>query len=237
MPRISFIFLILFVACEKDSHVPEELISAFKYLDNNMSSTDLSKLQSKDDKGFPPFYHKLDIQDEIQTKLSENDPTWQLINTYFDSLGINTNTDKYGLVINSYQDYLNEIDIDIREEIDLVTSYWSPILSCDSIQLKRAKHYVNQIETNDTITIQMPVDEHENAVDYFCPNIDWTFIKEHDLELQVVIREKVITDKNDINFFKAEVIFMSDDAITVLSQEIKKGDFIKIPTKTAWKLN
>lgn len=233
--RFTFVFL-LFCACQKASKAPVELTTAFEYLEKTMSDDDISELQSKEDKGFPPYYHELDIQGRLQSELIKNDHNWQLVNAYFDSHGIEKTTDKSGLIINMYQNYIANIDIDINDEIRIVDHYITPIMSCDSIQKKQAKHYLNHIRVNDIITVQMPVDEHENAIDYFCPNIDWTFISERDLELQVSVKNKIIDDALDLCHFEVKVLNMSNTFISILSEEIIEGDIIQIPVLTAWKL-
>ncbi len=199
-----------------------------------MNTNDITKLKLEVDKGFPPFYHKLEIQEDIESKLSKNDGKWETVNVYLDSLGVNGTTDKYGLIINMYQNYLNDVDINITEEINIMTSYWSPIHSCDAIQNQQATHNFQNIEINDTISVQLPIDEHENAVDYFCPDIDWTYQNNHDLEIEVIIKEKINT--NNQNYFNAEIVFMSNEYATIRASEFSTGDMIKIPLKTAWKL-
>lgn len=234
--RLYFVFIVFCCACEKSSEVPVALIPVFEYLDNNMSEADISELQLKEDKGYPPYYHELTIQDELQSLLRENKTKWAKVNSYFNAHDINDLTDKYGVIINMYQNYLNHIDIEITDEIEIIESYYTPILSCNSVLQEQAENYFNLFQVNDTISVQMPVDEHENAVDYVCPNIDWTFIEGHDLKLQVVIREKLNKGNIDLNAFKAEVLYMSNDFTSILSKEIIEGEHIIIHAKTAWKL-
>lgn len=235
--RLSFLFLVLCIACKKAPHVPVELVSAFDYIDETISSTDISKLESKEDKGFPPYYHDLKIQEKLQKELKDNGSHWKHVNRYFDSLGVQNNSDKAGLILNMYQLYLNEIDIQIKDEIKIVDAYRSPILTCDSIQQEQARDYLTRFNVNDVIIVKMPVDEHENAIDYSCPDNDWNYIEGHDLQLKVLLTEKMEKSNLKHCYFEVKIIEMSNPFVTILSEELIIGDTLKIPILTAWKLN
>lgn len=230
------IIFLVFASCTKPSYVPRDLTQSFEYLDANLSNEDISELKSKTEKGQPPYYHELEIQQTIKNKLSENTNTWETTNHFFDSLDIYNVNDKSGLIINMYTDYLNNIDINIDKEISIVESYRLPIALCQLKLDKKASTYYNMFQINDEIIIQIPVDEHENGVAYSCPQIDWKFIRNTDLELIAVITEKRNFKTLSSSYFKVKISSKSHKFTTILSEELFKGDELKVPYYTTWKL-
>ncbi|MDG5491389.1 hypothetical protein [Psychroserpens sp. SPM9] len=224
------------MSCTKSSYVPEDLTPVFHYLDTHLSPADVSAIKNYSEKGFPPYYHESKIQDRIDSLLKTPKKEWINVKHFFDSLAVRRPKDQSGILINMYHDYLNLVDISIDKELIEVINYWEPIETCHQDLKYKSKFYQTAFKKNDHIIIQMPVDEHDNAIDYSCPNLDWSFKKEHDLTLEGIITKSYFDSVLNQSVLNVKISKKSNEYTMILSEEIFIGDVINIPTETSWNL-
>ena len=233
---ILVLILYVFTSCKKDLKVPKTLEIAFKHLDSNWNENSRLAFQKLDLKENAPVFYGLDIENELQEKLLNNHPSSKQLNFFFDSLGIHNLKDKSGLILNTYHNYLNNIDIKLNAQALSIIDYWTPIYNCEKqIKTKAISNYSN-FKINDTIVIQLPVDEHNNAVEYKCPDNQWVFIENKDLKITALIERKSTFEDSLALFFRIKILSKSQLNTEIMYKECYEGDRYDLSLNNSWKI-
>lgn len=233
------IVLILFIlfSCKKKEAIPNSLKIAFDYLDENWNKEEKISFKEIEDKASTPVFYGFTIEDELQNKLLKNHKASHKIQTFFDSLGIDRTADKAGLILNTYHNYINDKDIELKKEVSSILNYWEPIEKCEQLLKEKAIRTYNDFNINKTLIVQMPVDEHNNATDYNCPKVDWIYREGKDLTIGAILIEKSISKDSSNISFQLKLISKSKEHTEILFEEVYKGDIFNINLYNSWKFS
>ncbi len=235
--RHAFILILLaFFSCEKKT-IPDSLETAFDYLDKNWNDDQRLLFSALKHKEYAPVYYGYDIENEIESILLKNHPVTEQLNLLFDSLGIYHNQDKSGIILNSYFDYINDKPIDLQNQVKIVLEYWNPIDECIKHIKEKAFDTYKSFEKNDIITILLPVEEHDNATDYICPDYTWNYKEGQDLKITAVVIDKFMEMDSLNASFKLKLHSKSSLCTDILCQEIYIGGTINISLYNSWKIS
>ncbi|WP_178987870.1 DUF6794 domain-containing protein [Winogradskyella schleiferi] len=210
---------------------------AFNYLDDHWNDEQRKKFNTLEYKEFAPVYYGYAIEDDLQNHLLKNHEASVKLNSFFDSLGVYRPKDKSGLILNTYFNYTNQEQLELQHQVENVKAYWKPIEDCEkSIKAKAIKTY-SSFKVNDAIAIRLPVDEHNNAIDFECPDNSWVFREGEDLEVTAILIEKSITKDSLDASFKLKLLNKSNNDTEILYQEIYEGNSFTIPLSNSWKIS
>lgn len=231
---ITFI-IILFFSCENEKPIPENLKIAFNYLDKNWDDSQRETFKTLNKKAVSPVYYGYNIENELQNILLKNHEIANKLNAFLDSLDIKRPQSKSGVILNTYFDYIRNNEISIDTEVKRVKAYWKPIEVCENNLKTKAISVFDEFKINDKIIIDLPVDEHNNAVDFKCPNVNWSFIENKDLKIEVLILDKKISIDSMLANFQVKLLNKSKPHTEILLEEYYKGDVFNISLYNCWK--
>jgi len=223
--------------CKRRIEVPNTLKIAFEYLDYNWKDEQRLEFNKLENKEFAPVYYGYNIEDDLQHNLLKNHTASLKLNSFFDSLGVYRSKDKSGLIINTYFNYINKKQINLQDQVNAVKAYWQPIEDCtQSIRAKAIDTYI-RFNVNDKVKILLPVNEHNNAIDYNCPNNSWVFKEGTDLKITARLIDKSISKDSLKGSFKLQVLSKSNEYTEIMYQEIFKRDTFSISLFNSWKIS
>lgn len=153
-----------------------------------------------------------------------------------DSLQLKDDEQKRQFFLLNYHDYLNKKDANTALRIDDILKVWQPILSCQEHTQMQAKQRIHKIEEGQKISLLLPLNEYYDAVEFSCPNVDWSYDDNRDLKIEGIIVQKIINDDNANDYFKLKLTNASDFDASILGQTISLNKQLTIPFTTSWKL-
>jgi len=211
------------------------MVSSFARVDSLWTDTNKRDFQSLNDVFSIIHFTKNNEKstEELNSIINQEEEMYAWLT---DSLKLKSNEQQQQFFLLSYHDYLNNKSVTTETHLNIISNFWKPILNCESILTIKAKQLQNEISKGQTIVIQLPLNEYNDAIEYRCPNIDWIYDHTIDLEIKGVIIEK--TDESDINtsFFKLKIKKSSDIDATILGRPVQINTIIHIPYNTSWKL-
>ncbi|WP_296381290.1 DUF6794 domain-containing protein [Winogradskyella sp.] len=234
---VTILIIVSFFSCQEKEPIPKTLKLAFDYLDNNWTTEDKLNFKSLESKEYTPVFYDYSIENQLQEQLLNSHPYADKLNSFFDSLGIVRVQNKSGLILNTYHNFINEKNIGLQKEVNSIKNYWQPIEKCESKLRLKAVYTYHSFDIMDTLTIKMPVDEHNNAIDYNCPDNTWQFKEPSDLKVTALVIDKFILKDSTKASFKLKLITKSRPYTEILYQELYKGDTFTISLYNSWKLN
>lgn len=234
---VLVLILFSFFSCKKREAIPDSLGIAFNYLDQNWNKEEQLEFKKNTEKALTPVFYGIDIEAKLQNELLENHKASLKLSTFFDSLGIKRLIDKSGLILNTYHNHINDKNIGLKKEANSIIDYWKPIEKCDALLKSKAQNLYADFIIKDTIIIKMPVDEHNNAVNFSCPNIDWNYKEGKDLTITSVLIKKHPSSEHTKAYFELKLLNKSKKHTEVLLQEVYRNDIFKIPLYNSWKFS
>jgi hypothetical protein len=234
---VTILVVVTFFSCQEKKAVPDTLKIAFEYLDKNWDPQQKISFINLQEKEFTPVFYDIDIEDEIQQKLLKNHKDSEKFQAFFDSLGIDRQIDRSGLILNTYYNFINTTNIGLKDEVHLIKNYWQPIEECTYRLKTKAITTYKKHSINDILEIKLPLDENNNAIDFNCPSIDWNYREGKDLKIKSLLIEKHISTDSTNAIFKLKLIGKNKTHIEILHNEIYEGDLFSISLYNCWKIN
>ncbi|WP_439694951.1 DUF6794 domain-containing protein [Mucilaginibacter sp. AW1-7] len=148
---------------------------------------------------------------------------------YFVSIGVHSADDMSSIILTSLHRSLNKKDIDLNGQVEEDKAYWKLVIDCAEEERKEAVAFYSKSKVGDLVKIYMPVDtsyNNMNAVQYQCPNNEWTFNAQKDLFLKGKITEKYFINSPENVFVKVQIISMSQRGIKIFSEEANVGKIL-----------
>ncbi|WP_407556745.1 DUF6794 domain-containing protein [Winogradskyella sp. 4-2091] len=232
----SILLVSVFLSCKKKILVPNTLDIAFQYLDKNWHDDQRLGFSDIVIKEVTPVYYDYAIENDLQQNLLNNHEASVKLNAFFDSLGVYRVKDKSGLILNTYHNYINSKQLNLQKQVDEILNYWQPIEDCQNQINKKALDAYHQFSVNDMILIRLPVDEHNNAIDYNCPKIEWKFKSERDLEITATLLNKFVAEDSLSASFQLKLKSKNKNDTEILYQELDEGDTFTISLFNSWKI-